>query len=120
MEDLHHKYQREGKTKSLGDIFKVIMQNYRESTPEMGQNYNIQQFERHHQKVENLCQELGITTNYHQGLSSQKISHSGLKSVFKSKYSLIKNLLHRSKEVSNVKLKQIKRSIYIYFTNLLF
>src|SRR5690606_302711 len=119
MGNLHHNYQREGKTKPLRDIFKIIMQHYSASSPEVGQHYNMEQFEKHHRQVDDLCKKLGIYSNYDQKLSSQKFTHGNLVNSFTSKYAVILNLLLKKKELTIVKLKQIKREINIFFTNLL-
>lgn len=119
MENLHHNYHREGKTKPLRDIFKIIMQHYSASWSEVGQHYNMEQFEKHHRQVDDLCKELGIHSNYDQKLSAQKFTRGNLANSFTSKYAVILNLLLKKKEMTIVKLKQIKREINIFFTNLL-
>lgn len=119
MGNLHHNYQREGKTKPLRDIFKIIMQHYGASWSEVGQHYNMEQFEKHHRQVDDLCKKLGIHPNYDQKLSSEKFTRGDLANSFTSKYVVIMNLLHKKKELTIIKLKQIKREINIIFTNLL-
>lgn len=119
MEDFYHKYDRECKTKALRDIFSIIMRNYQDPFYKKDKDYDLQQFMEHNQNVDDICKEMGIISISEEKRKNWRTTFHYIKNSLKLKYSHLKSLIHKQKELTKVKFRLISKHMYLLFTNLL-